>query len=178
MSICKKHFSRQTDVRAIDKLCDGSHRHVITVLQHGWISESSSAYFIVPCKSLYSSVEIDIPNLFGALFTSNPRFFLIPNHKPPDRLFFNQKFLVMPPPLSQLQRDIAVALLHERTPQKDIASAVNCSIPQVWKIARNLRRFGQANAPKAEIQGRPRSLPEEAVEVPFYGLFRKVFCPR
>jgi len=40
----------------------------------------ASFYSIVPCKSLYSSVEIDIPNLFGALFTSNPRFCLITSH--------------------------------------------------------------------------------------------------
>ena len=82
----------------------------------------------------------------------------------------------MPPSLSQVQKDTAVALLRDRTPQNDVAIAANCSIPQVKKIASNLRAFGTPDAPKLKVQGRPRSLSQEMLEVPFYAIFCNAFC--
>jgi hypothetical protein len=71
----------------------------------------------------------------------------------------------MPRPLSQTQRNIAYTLLSQNTAYKDIAEQVNCSIPQVKKMSRNMKAWNSVVAPKLGHQGRPLIFTKEMEEV-------------
>lgn len=56
-------------------------------------------------------------------------------------------------------------MLAARAPQKDIAEAASCSVSQVKRMAKNIRKWGRPVAPKLVPQGRPRALAQNVVEV-------------
>jgi len=70
----------------------------------------------------------------------------------------------MPPPLRPVQREQAQILFEAKTPYVDIANEVGCSIGQVKKMGRNMRRYGSVVAPCIKARGRPRSIHSEAVQ--------------
>ena len=71
----------------------------------------------------------------------------------------------MPPALSDTQLDIVKTMLTRKFDQGKIADSAGCSIRQVKKIKKNICTFGTAKAPKLKVQGRPRVVTREAVEV-------------
>ena len=62
-------------------------------------------------------------------------------------------------------------MLAARAPQKEIAEAASCSVSQVKRMAKNIRKWGKPVAPKLVPQGRPRALAQNVVEV------RRLCCP-
>ena len=56
-------------------------------------------------------------------------------------------------------------MLAARAPQKNIAEAASCSVSQVKRMAKNIRKWGKPVAPKLVPQGRPRALAQNVVEV-------------
>ena len=71
----------------------------------------------------------------------------------------------MPKALTPSQRDSITCMLSERKPHKEIAVAAGCSLSQVKRMSQNMRRFGKPTRPKVKIQGRPRILPPEVIDV-------------
>ena len=71
----------------------------------------------------------------------------------------------MPPALSGTQLNIFKAMLTGTFDQGKIADATGCSIRQVKRIKKNIHTFGTAKTPKLKVQGRPRVVTREAVEV-------------
>jgi hypothetical protein len=71
----------------------------------------------------------------------------------------------MPKALSPQQKATVTTMLAARAPQKDIAEAASCSVSQVKRMAKNIRKWGRPVAPKLVPQGRPRALAQNVVEV-------------
>jgi hypothetical protein len=71
----------------------------------------------------------------------------------------------MPKALSPQQKSIATTMLAAKAPQRDIAKAASCSVSQIKRMAKNIRRWGKPVAPKLVPQGRPRTLTQNVVEV-------------
>ena len=71
----------------------------------------------------------------------------------------------MPKALSIQQKTTVTTMLAAKAPQKDIAEAASCSVSQIKRMAKNIRKWGKPVAPKLKPQGRPRALPENVVEV-------------
>lgn len=71
----------------------------------------------------------------------------------------------MPKALSSLQKSTVTTMLAAKAPQRDIAKAASCSVSQIKRMAKNIRRWGKPVAPKLVPQGRPRTLAEDVVEV-------------
>jgi transposase len=71
----------------------------------------------------------------------------------------------MPKPLTSAQRATVTSMLSQRTPHKQVAIAAGCSLSQVKRMSQNMRKFGLPNKPKLKVQGRPRTLAPEVLEV-------------
>ena len=71
----------------------------------------------------------------------------------------------MPKALSPQQKATVTTMLAAQAPQKDIAEAASCSVSQVKRMAKNIRKWGKPVAPKLVPQGRPRALAQNVVEV-------------
>lgn len=56
-------------------------------------------------------------------------------------------------------------MLAAKAPQKEIAQAASCSLSQIKRMAKNIRKYGKPVAPKIKPQGRPRVLADNVVEV-------------
>ena len=71
----------------------------------------------------------------------------------------------MAPTLTSTQKDIVSAMLAAKTRPEEIAVDVQCSVRTVQRIKRNLKNFNQVTAPILSVQGRPRLIHQEAIEV-------------
>ena len=78
----------------------------------------------------------------------------------------------MPKALSPQQKATVTTMLAAKAPQREIAKAASCSVSQIKRMAKNIRRWGKPVAPKLVPQGRPRTLTQDVVEVflPEYGV--------
>ena len=71
----------------------------------------------------------------------------------------------MPKALTAQQKATVTTMLAAKAPQRDIANAASCSVSQIKRMAKNIRRWGKPVAPKLVPQGRPRILTQDVVEV-------------
>jgi hypothetical protein len=71
----------------------------------------------------------------------------------------------MPKALTPQQKATVTTMLAEKAPQRDIANAASCSVSQIKRMAKNIRRWGKPVAPKLVPQGRPRTLSQDVAEV-------------
>jgi transposase len=71
----------------------------------------------------------------------------------------------MPKALNPEQKATVTAMLAAKAPQRDIAQAASCSVSQVKRMAKNIRRWGAPVAPKLLPQGRPRALTPDVAKV-------------
>ena len=71
----------------------------------------------------------------------------------------------MPKALTPQQKTTVTTMLAAKAPQRDIAEAASCSVSQIKRMAKNIRRWGKPVAPKLVPQGRPRTLSQDVAEV-------------
>jgi transposase len=71
----------------------------------------------------------------------------------------------MPKALNPQQKATVTTMLAAKAPQREIAAAASCSVSQIKRMAKNIRKWGKPQAPKLVPQGRPRALAQEVVEV-------------
>ena len=83
----------------------------------------------------------------------------------------------MPKALNAEQKATVTAMLATRAPQRDIAQAASCSVSQIKRMAKNLRRWGIPVAPKLVPQGRPRALTPNVAEVSQISGSESFDCP-
>jgi DNA invertase Pin-like site-specific DNA recombinase len=71
----------------------------------------------------------------------------------------------MPKALTPQQKATVTTMLAAKAPQRDIAAAASCSVSQIKRMAKNIRKWGKPVAPKLVPQGRPRKLSQDVADV-------------
>ena len=71
----------------------------------------------------------------------------------------------MPRKFSEYKVNRIAELLEQGIEPPQVANASNCSLLKVYQIQRNLNHFKTPTAPKLSVQGRPRKLTSEVLEV-------------
>jgi hypothetical protein len=71
----------------------------------------------------------------------------------------------MPYKFDDLKVNCIAELLEQGIEPHEVASAANCSVRKVYQIRRNLTHFNTPRAPKLSVQGCPKKLNNEVLEV-------------